>query len=433
MSVKFKAIFLILFIFLIEYFVYIIFAPLISQEISASLFFYSIGKLAGLISFLFLSILIISGDSARFFDRYFGINNIILFQRKFALITALFVIAHPIFFMLANKSFSLIIPSFSSIPLAMGVIGFYLFIIIMTSSLLYKKISHKNWQYLHILSYVMFFFALYHAIKIGSDTGLASIKILNSVIFLLFLAGIVYRTGYKIKQRLRDKFFVKGIKKEAKGVFTLILTSKSKLLFKPGQFCFLRLNRKGLHARYPFTISSSSDERDLKFTIKLKGRFSREAQNLKKGEEVIVEGPFGIFTMEDNVEENQKDIIFIAGGVGITPFFSMIKQNLISRDKKNIFLFYCSRKFNEIIFKKELDSIKTDWLKKVYIIGDENSQDKCERGFICRELIAKYLNKNSLNNAVFFICGPEAMIKHAKGVLSNLGVKSERIVSENFW
>ncbi len=410
-----------------------IFSSVNLKELSISSLFYTAGRLSGLVGFLSLSFLIFSGETARFFDKFFGINRIILFQRKFALITSLFVILHPVFFILSNKSFSYLIPSFILAPLTLGIISFCLFIIIMISSFFYKRISYKIWQYIHILIYLLFFFSLYHAIKTGSDSDSLPIRLIYLTALVSILIGIFYRTHYKIKQRASEKFYVKEIKKETEDTFTLILETKKKFLFKAGQFYFLRLKRKGIYARHPISISSSPDEGNLNFTIKLKGNFTKEALNLKIGEEVIVDGPFGIFTIEDTIGKHKdKNLVFIAGGVGITPFFSIIKSQIKSSTKINITLFYCSRTVKGTIFKRELDNIKEDWLKKIYIVSEDECQENVkEKGIINKELIKKYTD--NIDNSVFYICGPEQMKKCVIKELKELGVKKENIIIEDFF
>ncbi len=430
-----KGIIFIFFIFSLIIFWNVIFNSAPQKELSTRNLFYLSGKLAGLIGFLFLSFLILSGETARYFDRFFGMNKIILFQRKFALITSLFVILHPVFFILANKSFSYLIPSFTLTPFSIGILSFYLFIIIMTSSFLYKRIPYNIWQYIHIIIYILFFFSLYHAVKIGSESELLLIRFTYIISLISILVGIIYRTYYKIRQRASEKFFLKKIKKETDDTFTLVLETKKNFPFKAGQFCFLMLKRKGIYARHPISISSSPNEENLRFTIKLKGRFTEVAQNLKIGEEIIVDGPFGIFTIEDTIGRNKdKNLVFIAGGVGITPFFSMIKSNLHSEIKRNITLFYCSKTIKGTIFKKELDNIKEDWLKRIYVVSEDECQgDAKEKGIISKELIKKYLDDNQIKNSVFYICGPEMMKDCALKELKELGVKKESIIIEDFF
>lgn len=117
---------------------------------------YNSGKICGLIALFFLSILVISGDTARFFDRFFGIDKIIKFQKEFSFVTLVFIILHPLFFIIANKNLKFyLIPDFIYISLALGIISFYFYIIIMICSALYKRISYYYWQVIHIIIYLM--------------------------------------------------------------------------------------------------------------------------------------------------------------------------------------------------------------------------------------------------------------------------------------
>ncbi len=401
--------------------------PFVSQDISFNLFLYSLGKLAGLIGFLFLSVLIISGDTARFFDRFFGMDRIIKFQRKFALITTVFVLAHPLCFILSSKVYlTYLIPRFVALPLALGTIAFYFYVAVTISSVLYKRISYQTWQYIHILTYILFFFSFYHATKIGSDVNNIFVRSIFGVLLIGVIMGGVYRTYYKIKHR-KFRCYVKEVKWETYNVFTLKLEPNKKLIFKPGQFCFLRLNKNKLYARHPFTISSSSSEDTLDFTMKITGRFTKTASQLREGEEVIVDGPFGIFSFQDD-----KPKIFLAGGVGITPFMSMIRSQLRIDDKQNVLLLYCIKTKRDIIFKNELDKIEEKWFKKIYIFSqDDSCYEMCERGYINKEIIGKYVR--DIDNSFFCICGPEPMKALCKKELKALGARSKNIVSESFF
>lgn len=401
------------------------------QRLKIADVFYLIGKLAGLTGFLFLSLLIFSGDTARFFDRFFGMDKIIKFQRKFSLITMIFILLHPIFFILSNQLIlPYLIPDFSVIPLALGTISFYIFIIVMIASKMYKLISYAIWQYIHILTYLLFFFALYHAFNWGSDSGNWQIRIIYFILFTAIIIGIIYRTNYKLKQRLAGKFYVQEIKSETKDTFTLTLKSEKKFLFKAGQFCFLRLNKDKLYARHPFTIASASPENEISFTAKLTGKFTKVLSELKPGEEIIIDGPCGIFIIEDNF----KDLVFMAGGVGITPFMSIIRAKLKDNKNQNIILLYGVKTKADIIYRQELDSIKKDWFKKVYILSNDHSVSKTnedETGHVNQGIIKKYVS--NINNSLFYICGPEPMKKSLRKALSGLGVSRKNVMIEDFF
>ena len=440
------AIFLTLIILDISFAIYSVFKYTNPSNLSLNTLFYSSGKLAGLIGFLFLSILIFSGETARFFDKFLGIDKIIKFQRKFSWITTIFVLSHPIFFLLSTQiAFSSLIPSFMNIPLAAGVVSLYIFLIVMISSVLYKRISYNTWQFIHILVYLLFFFIFYHALNIGSDTRNILIMPIFSVIFIVMIIGSIYRINYKFKQR-SFKCYVEEIKTEILDTFTLKIKSNKKLFFKAGQFCFLRLNKDKLYARHPFTISSSPNENTLNFTLKITGRFTKIASQLKKGDKIIVEGGFGLFTIKDEDENiNKKKLVFIAGGVGITPFRSIIKdeeeKNNIQNSLRSILLLYGSKTEKDIIFKKEFDELdkKEKWLKKVYVLSQENEEkfnklnDKYEKGHIDELIIKKYLDEKDIKDSLFYICGPESMKNSVIKILTDLGVKKENIFIEDFF
>jgi predicted ferric reductase len=392
----------------------------------AKYFFYFAGRITGLMGFLFLSMLVISGEVARFLDRFFGFDRIIKFQRRFSLVTAVFVTLHPIFFILAGVLPSYLVPSLIA-PFVIGIISFFIFIIVMVASVFYKRISYKGWQYIHILIYILFLLSLYHSIKIRPAQSPVPIKIVYTILFLAIVIGAIYRTNYKLKQK-KLKFFVDKIKWETPDVFTLKLKTDNMIEYVPGQFCFLRLNRDKLYARHPFTISSSPQDKTLDFTIKIKGKFTRIASRLREGEEIIVEGPFGIFTQEDA----DKKSVFIAGGVGITPFISMIRNQIKKGEKQPVTLLYGVRTKKDIIFKKEFDSIKEKWFKRIYILSAETLTDKrYEYGYITEEIIKKYIK--DIKNSVFYICGPEPMKDKVVKMLKNLGVKKRDIKIEDFF
>ncbi|MBS1266298.1 MAG: Sulfhydrogenase 2 subunit gamma [Candidatus Woesearchaeota archaeon] len=415
-----------LFIFVSLALLYIVFYPL--RNLSFGLFFYDVGRFSGLMAFVMMSFLIFLGDTARYWDKIIGLDKTIVFNKKFSFAILLFALIHPISFIISSKSFfEYIVPDFAVLPLAIGVVAFYIFIGVMIASSLYKRISYAIWQYIHVAIYFLFFFILYHGFKYGSDSNNWLVKGIYLVFLLGIIIGIIYRTSYKIRQR-SSKFTVKEVRWETKDTFTLILKQHKKIKFKAGQFCFLRLNKNKLYARHPFTISSSPNDRDLSFTIKLQGRFTKTASQLKEGEEVIIEGPFGTFTIEDDA----KDIVLLAGGVGITPFMSMIKDHLHNNKSKNIILLYGSKTKEDIIFKKELDRINEKWFMKKYILSnDDNYHELCENGYIDKAMIKRHIT--NIDNARFYVCGPEPMKECVKKALGELRVHKQNIIIEDFF
>lgn len=174
--------------------------------------------------------------------------------------------------------------------------------------------------------------SFYHAFFFGSDSNNLIIKAIYLILLVVFMIGVIYRINYKIKQ-LKNKYYVDSIYWETKDTFTIKFRQKEKLKFKAGQFCFLRINKEKLnktklYARHPFTISSSPDEETLNFTIKLAGRFTKTISELKKDEEVIIEGPFGIFRIDyEKILSKKEELVFFCRWCWYSSLFKHIKRH----------------------------------------------------------------------------------------------------------
>ncbi|MFA6424523.1 MAG: ferric reductase-like transmembrane domain-containing protein [Candidatus Magasanikbacteria bacterium] len=400
-----------------------------TTNIQLTTLLYDLGKWAGLVGFFCLTLLITSGDTARFFDRYFGMDKIIKFQRKFALITTFFVVLHPIFFILSSKSIlRFIIPNFAVMPLALGIIAFYIFLVVGAASHFYKKISYNYWQIIHVLNYLLFFASLFHAFNWGSDSENILVRILYILSLIAIVMSAIYRTQYKLRKRWGGKFIVENIIQETKDTFTIVVKPEKKLNFKAGQFCFLRINKNKLHARHPFSMSSAPQDHNLQFTIKMAGRFTDTASKINKGDEILTDGPFGRFIEKGD----KKNLVFIAGGVGITPFMSIIRDHVIQNNPRKITLLYGSKTTEDVIFKNELNNIKNDWFKVVHVLSeDQTTPAPYEHGRIDENLIKKYIS--NFSNSLFYICGPEEMKSSVIQTLLNNGVDKKDIIFEDFF
>ena len=275
----------------------------------------------------------------------------------------------------------------------------------------------------------MFVFSLYHAYNIGSESNYLFMQVFYVISGVLFVIGVIYRTNYKFKQRFKGNFIIKKIVWETKDTFSIIIENVNhlKVNFKAGQFCFLRINNKKLYARHPFTISSAPNE-DLRFTIKLNGRFTKIASELKNGDEIVLEGPFGIFT--NNI--HSKNLLFIGGGVGMTPFMSLINdiKNHKNKYNQNVDLIYCCRKEEMIIFKKELEDINENWFNKTYFLSEEKNPSN---NYIIGRVSKDFLEKKIKSNQTIYICGPEPMKNAVKKYLNELGVDKSQIKTEDFF
>lgn len=232
------------------------------------------------------------------------------------------------------------------------------------------------------------------------------------------------------------KIYLQSIRQETHDTKSFILGKPAGLTFLPGQLLHWTLphddpDERGI--RRPFTISASPTENFLMFTTKFTeeagSSFKRTLSQVKVGTEFEIDEPVGGFTLP---EDPAQPVTFLGGGVGITPFRSMIK---FATDKKldgQVTLLYANKTPGDIIFRKEFDA----WAKENphfrlgYTVDTPDEGWGGGIGHLTPEMIKKHVEKPS--GQIFYICGPYSMIEAYRSVLAELGLGSDQVRTENF-
>ena len=225
------------------------------------------------------------------------------------------------------------------------------------------------------------------------------------------------------------------------------IENKTLLDYTAGQFAFFDIGEVYNDPKGPlrhFTISSSPTENFVMFTTRMRDSpYKKKLSTLEKGTQVKLRGPEGQFVLH---QDYTNPAVFLSGGIGVTPFRSMIKYATDMQLPVKIIMFDSNRNRNNILFKKEFD----DWanmnknLKIIYSISEKDLNDeqsslsiandwKGEYGRINKAMILKYVDTNVLNNSIFYICGPPSMLKAMQSLLQeDLEIPKERIKVEEF-
>ena len=226
-------------------------------------------------------------------------------------------------------------------------------------------------------------------------------------------------------------------RQETPSAFSLFLRPDQPITFKPGQFITLILDIDGNKVKRSYSLSSQPGE-DLRLTIKrVKGGLVSNylADQLATGDSLEIEGPEGIFTMTDQ-DDTDAPRVFIGGGSGITPLYSMLRSSL-KASKAPHHLFYGNTGAEEVIFKDDLGQLEAEFLhltvhhfysrvglmKRFFKKGDFKTGriniDKIEDGMmeVPEWSTASY----------FYICGPQKMNDQMKFSLIQRGVPEDRI------
>jgi len=227
---------------------------------------------------------------------------------------------------------------------------------------------------------------------------------------------------------------VKLVKKqeEARSTKSFYFEPQEKFSWQPGQYFYITLPK----LNYPdergdtrhFTISSSPTEGNLiRVTTRIRDEsgYKKTLDELTIGTKLQGKGPNGLFVLD---EKSKKQNVFIAGGIGITPFRSFIKYNTDNHLDLQFNLIY-SNSDNEFVFKEELDSISnnTDNFKIEYI-------NTATDGRIYKAKIESYIKKWDLDlkNIKWWVVGPPPFVTAMEEILENLSVEDSNIETEKF-
>ena len=388
---------------------------------------HSIGQLAGLVGLTLFAITFILTTRLKFIEKSFdGLDKVYKTHHLIGAIAFVILLFHPILLVLkfipANVMQAMVFLFPSTLPVNLGIIALLsmTLLIILT---LYIRMKYQNWKLSHKLMGLVFFIALLHIFLITTDIMFYPI-LKYYMILIASIGSISYIYGSFLKSKIKKSIAYSVESFEVTGSFTILnlKPEHNKLLFQPGQFVFLKIINNTLSEEaHPFSISSSPLDNNLRLTIKNLGDYTSTLKKITTGTEVEIEGPYGEF---GSIDYSKKQI-WIAGGIGITPFLSIISYIIGTKKITNkIHLYYCVKNNSESIFLDELNNSTTgvDNIEVTSWFSDE-------KGIINIDIIKK---TNEILNTHFLICGPPRMMNSLSKQLIKQGVSKSSIYMEDF-
>jgi ferredoxin-NADP reductase/nitrite reductase/ring-hydroxylating ferredoxin subunit len=212
--------------------------------------------------------------------------------------------------------------------------------------------------------------------------------------------------------------------------------------YTAGQYAFFKLDRISGDARGPirhFSIASSPTEQDhILISTRIRDtQYKQKLASLKEGAKILVWGPEGDFVLHDDYS---KPAVFLSGGIGVTPFRSMIKYATDKQLPIKITMFDSNKNQQNILYKEEFDrwADQNKNFKVIYAVTEEeqeaiNSNWSGERGRIGKLMLERHLSKGEIGNAIFYICGPPGMLKAMQELLQKeMQIPKDRFKVEAF-
>lgn len=210
--------------------------------------------------------------------------------------------------------------------------------------------------------------------------------------------------------------------KEVSNIYTFFFKPEKKITWIAGQYLIYSLDHKNADLRGKqrfFTISSSPSEKLPTITTRIyknSSSFKMALFNLKPGETINAKGPDGDFI----INSKTKQYVFIASGIGITPFVSIIKDLNYNNKKINVTLLYANKSPNKALFIKELEEIAR--LNKDFKIKNLLKQK------LTSNLLEQYVNPKY----IYYISGPDTMVEKVLNILKKLNINEDKIRMDYF-
>ncbi len=401
---------------------------------------HAFGQLCGLIGMTMFALTFILSTRLKFIeDTFGGLDKVYIVHAVMGGTSLIMILFHPIFLVMKfipsqlNLAASYLLPGqHFSVNLGIyALIGMVALIMIT----LYSKMKYNHWKVSHKFLGFIFMLAVLHVFlvknSIARDNIFEGYFIYAAVVSIIGLCGFVYSIFFKGKSSSRLSYKVESVMKRSGGAYEITMVPLAKSLsYKSGQFIFTRFYNKNITTEaHPFSIASKSNDLKLKVIIKGLGDYTSTIGALNVGDKAIIEGPYGRFNYDSNAVSNINQI-WVAGGIGITPFIGMAEDLKQKKMSNSITLYYS--------VKEEAEFINIDGFKNIEKATNGKFKivpwDTKKSGYLNLDAICKQNNfsKKDLIKTNFYLCGPKPLKDGIKNALIALDVSDENIFQEEF-
>ena len=349
-------------------------------------------------------------------ERIFGgLDKMYMIHRRAGTIAVVLLILH---FIVIPKT-----PEFT-IGKPMGFFALVLILIgvILSAAPVFKrKIKYHKWVNIHKLMGLFYVLGIAHSFNVPTLTS--ELPIVRTYVYGMAFIGIIawfYRAFlYNIFNKKLD-YTVTTVKHFENDTMEILLKPAfKKLVFEAGQFVFVAYDGINKNESHPFTISNHPSDDHLQFTVKALGDYTADLQaSLKEGTKAKVQGAFGHFNFK---KAKYKKQLWLAGGIGITPFLSFLRE--VNTDY-NATLVWSVKSIDQANYKDDIENIVVKKNNLDFVLWDSDSKGHFS--------INKKYQSTTIKNHSIFICGPEVMRESYIKQLLQKGVPITDIHYEEF-
>lgn len=243
--------------------------------------------------------------------------------------------------------------------------------------------------------------------------------------------------AYIVSPKTKHRLSLVSNQRLSNDIHEFTFNAAEKISFKPGQYfewTLPKLFLEGRGNRRYFTIASSPTEENIGLGVRIfsqGSRFKQELVNMKPGDEIWASQLTGDFILPEN---KQTKLLCIAGGIGITPFRSMIKYLVDRNEQRDIVLLYACGSADSFVYQDIFaEAEKVVGLKVLYIISDLKNIPagwQGKSGFIDEKLLQNCVP--DYKQRMYYLSGPNSMVETYIKLLTSIGIKRKAIKKDYF-
>ena len=295
------------------------------------------------------------------------------------------------------------------------------------------RLSYEAWHIIHtVLAVVLVVGSLLHIFFVNEYVSSLWKQILWGLMSAAFVGLLVWVRLLKPQRARARPWRLERVVPELGDTTTLVLKPPpgAGFRFEPGQFGWFAIGRSPFSiTQHPFSFSSSAEREEVELAVKALGDFTSTVSELEPGTTVYVDGPHGVFSID---QDEGPGFGLLAGGVGIAGLISMLRTMADREDMRPVLLFYANRGWDGVAFREEIERLKENLsLSVVHVLEEPPRSWTGETGYLRADVLERHLPPG-YRRFQFFICGPDPMMDAAEAALAELGVPPERVHTERF-
>lgn len=371
--------------------------------------------------------LILSGRY-KLLDAWFrGLDKVYIAHRFFGTASLALLLLHPLGLSInsisSQDSYNLLVQyfGFDTLAITLGRLSLYGLIVIAVWSIV-AHAKHETFIRIHRWLGVLFILGSIHAFMAGSILSTNSFMWWYMLTLSLLAAGTFIHFSL-LKDILHPyySYTVQHVQRLPSSATQIELAPRFRIPnFAPGQFFYVAFDDIDPNQFHPYSVASAKNSSNMIFIIKQLGDYTKKLSSLKVGGVAKIKGPYGGFTFDDKKHRKQ---LWIAGGIGITPFLSKAHSLRFTDTNTHITMFHLCKTKQEAIGKHELELIEKNHLSFDYTCLPEK-----EYGIVSLTDIRQQVG--ILDDYAIYMCGPPIMMKAYQAQAQEMGIDSHLYFEE---